>query len=890
MAFDVTGSGMKYAIESTLGSFVGNVAVTRSSAPDEQKGYTWTVSFIGPDVGDMPDLAVTTGTLTGDGVVAAISETRKGTLRTIQQIVATNVDNGTFTMTYGAQTTTSMYGGMNVTSSFQSANDVKHRLEALSTIGRVATTCVDSIEYPGANQVRTWTITFETNAGVLPVIVANDVDLTSYSPPGGSGAATSVVASSVQTGTSSTLAGMYTVEFDGQKTGYLDSGITAIKLKSALEALTSIGTVDVVRSDSDENDGYTWTVTFLTEKGDVRNMIVDYKALTGTAPTAHVVSVVQGVAPRFNKGVDALPLGSVTLTDLTSLQHTITGLRQGVAYFVRVHATNAMGQSDFSRSTPDGLRPIALPPTAPTEVELSVIDGETLRVGFSPPTRDGGVSVDQYRVEWHVEALHDEIQVVRVLAPVVRHVQVITSSATDSDEIQVIRLEGTGSGADVTEIQTVKCSANQGSFRLKFGGRQSEPIGYDSTTTQVRDAILNGLGSAVVTSVAVTDPSGQTIVCHPDTPQDFLIEFVSSPMYTGDVPMMVPDVTLLGGRKIVVVAEQRTGNAMLSGTFALAYEGERTVDISAVATDVQVRDALLGLTGLEANAVSVGRSVSANTAGGYAYSVSFTASSVGGNVPSLVAFGSNLRGNAAQVHVCTAGSSVSPCAGTSSDGNALRGTFRLELLQHYTQNIPYDASGTTMKSSLELLPNIGTVEVDRGVPTPEDGYTWTVTFTANPGAMPAGSGTVTDLIPHFAGTLSGTGASVAVATTTAGSTPLSGTFRLTYDDTGANPKQTDLIRSDAPAASFKAALELLPNVGRVSVTRLVDTDGFTWKVTFNGCKTIGLESERNVCNYGNIRQLVGDASGLIGGSANPSVVVVSFSSFFLLLLSLVDRI
>lgn len=160
---------------------------------------------------------------------------------------------------------------------------------------------------------------------------------------------------------------------------------------------------------------------------------------------------------------------------------------------------------------------------------------------------------------------------------------------------------------------------------------------------------------------------------------------------------LVPDVTLLGGRKIVTVIETRIGNAMLSGTFALAYEGERTTDISAVATAVQVRDALLGLTGLEANAVSVGRSLAANTAGGYSYSVTFTASSVGGNVPALVSFGGNLRGNNANVHVCTGNSNIAPCLGTSSDGNALRGTFRLELLQHYTSNIPYDASGTTMK-------------------------------------------------------------------------------------------------------------------------------------------------------------------------------------------------
>jgi len=379
------------------------------------------VSFIGPDVGDMPALSVDTDTLTGDGVVAAIAETRKGTLRTVQKIVSTNVDNGTFTLTYGGQTTTSIYAGMNITTDANSANDVKYRLEALSTIGRVATTCVDSIEYPGANKVRTWTITFETNAGTLPTLIANDIDLT----PGGGGA--TIVASSLQSGTSSTVSGMYTVEFDGQKTGYLDSDITAIKLKSALEALTSIGTVDVIRSDADENNGYTWTVTFLTESGNRKNMVVDYKALLGTAPTAQVASTMQGVAPRFNQGVDALPLGSTTLTDLTSLQHTIQGLRQGVAYYVRISATNAIGRSVFAESTPSGLRPIVLPPTAPTNVGLSVIDGETLRVSFSPPTREGGSPVDQYRVEWHTEALHDEIQVVRVLAPVLRHVQVVTS-------------------------------------------------------------------------------------------------------------------------------------------------------------------------------------------------------------------------------------------------------------------------------------------------------------------------------------------------------------------------------------------------------------------------------------------------------------------------------
>ena len=54
MSFDVTGSGMKNAMEIALGATIGNVAVSRTTDPDPQKGYTWTVSFIGPVVGDMP--------------------------------------------------------------------------------------------------------------------------------------------------------------------------------------------------------------------------------------------------------------------------------------------------------------------------------------------------------------------------------------------------------------------------------------------------------------------------------------------------------------------------------------------------------------------------------------------------------------------------------------------------------------------------------------------------------------------------------------------------------------------------------------------------------------------------------------------------------------------
>ena len=50
--------------------------------------------------------------------------------------------------------------------------------------------------------------------------------------------------------------------------------------------------------------------------------------------------------------------------------------------------------------------------------------------------------------------------------------------------------------------------------------------------------------------------------------------------------------------------------------------------------------------------------------------------------------------NDARVDVCTGNSQTGKCAGVvSNEGNALRGSFKLELLQHFTAAIPYDAVG-----------------------------------------------------------------------------------------------------------------------------------------------------------------------------------------------------
>ena len=89
----------------------------------------------------------------------------------------------------------------------------------------------------------------------------------------------------------------------------------------------------------------------------------------------------------------------------------------------------------------------------------------------------------------------------------------------------------------------------------------------------------------------------------------------------------------------------------------------------------------------------------------------------------------------------------------------------MELLGHLTEDIDFNAADTQMKARLEGLPNVGVVDVERSAPSPEKGYSWTVTFTSNPGAFPVGSGDVPLLVsssqkfPHGLAKLSGVAAS-----------------------------------------------------------------------------------------------------------------------------------
>merc|ERR1711871_1130478 len=130
-----------------------------------------------------------------------------------------------------------------------------------------------------------WLVTFDTNAGDLPMLQASIFE--KHNPAGASPAADqasfsgsdgnqiTVDVTQVRAATSEPMGGYFALSFRGARTTYMRFDAAASVMEQALESLDTIGDVVVHRSKADENQGFTWSVTFLTELGDVPAIVLD---------------------------------------------------------------------------------------------------------------------------------------------------------------------------------------------------------------------------------------------------------------------------------------------------------------------------------------------------------------------------------------------------------------------------------------------------------------------------------------------------------------------------------------------------------------------------------------------------------------------------------------
>jgi hypothetical protein len=243
--------------------FISSVVATRSLA-DLEGGYSWTVAMTGSSDADLGQLVCNADTTFSNVAGAACS---------VSTLADGNVNGGTF-----------LLSGSPAIPYDATAQQMKAALEATNGIGSVEVTRTP----PTLQRGFTWTVTFTTDIGDIPMLVATN-SLT--------GTDSSIEIREFTKGNQ--LAGSFKLTYDGQTTAAIayDAPATgAGSVKAALESLTTVGLLDVTRSSIDTQRGYSWLATFrdIRNGGDTPMLIANAADLSGIGSVVHIRETVVG--------------------------------------------------------------------------------------------------------------------------------------------------------------------------------------------------------------------------------------------------------------------------------------------------------------------------------------------------------------------------------------------------------------------------------------------------------------------------------------------------------------------------------------------------------------------------------------------------------------------
>ena len=182
------------------------------------------------------------------------------------------------------------------------------------------------------------------------------------------------------------------------------------------------------------------------------------------------------------------------------------------------------------------------------------------------------------------------------------------------------------------------------------------------------------------------------------------------------------------------------------------------------------------------------------------------------------------------------------------------GTHAIKPSAQTTSAIAYNANAGAVKTALEALTSITTVTVSSGGAEvcAAGGNNFTISFDA----VPFRTGDVNQVTTTTS--LTGGASTAVVTTTTAGSSQVGGTFFLSLTYNGVMRSSAN-IAATATGAAVKSALEAMPNIGTVSVSRgaVSAYGGYVWRITFES-------------NSGDVPLLSANGYSLTGSGASVS--------------------
>lgn len=123
-------------------------------------------------------------------------------------------------------------------------------------------------------------VTFPLSMGNVPQMNVHTALLTPF------GSATALVTTETD---GNILSGTFRLSFEGETTGDINYDASEAEMREALEALKTIGFVEVTRSTIDNQKGYRWTIEFVDplNDGDVETLVADTSGLEISSRNGH---------------------------------------------------------------------------------------------------------------------------------------------------------------------------------------------------------------------------------------------------------------------------------------------------------------------------------------------------------------------------------------------------------------------------------------------------------------------------------------------------------------------------------------------------------------------------------------------------------------------------
>lgn len=243
-----------------------------------------------------------------------------------------------------------------------------------------------------------------------------------------------------------------------------------------------------------------------------------------------------------------------------------------------------------------------------------------------------------------------------------------------------------------------------------FGPTQLIPANADESMVEsVINFDLSSLGKVIVTR----EPY---IFCACKNAFLWTVTFID--ITQGEFFPLVFDTSMLTGQNAQIIGPILVQSpAFMRGTFFIIGLNKQSSAIPFDAGVVEIARAIKEV-GLQAVDVLVS---SSDKGGGRAWSITFDAYLDSYEVPILYVDGNQLSGGQIEIWIET----VRPgCHGPKG----IAGYFQLEWRGNTTEKLYANASADDVKNALEKLPVINFVNVNRSLPSPINGYTWTVEF------------------------------------------------------------------------------------------------------------------------------------------------------------------